>query len=277
MRTAEMNVLITGATGGIGSALARELAAAGASLLLTARNSERLLRLHDELAATDATVETVVADLGTTEGLLRVADAAGCFEGGVNVLVNNAGINNFGRFEEQTADSLNDLVLTNVLAPMQLTRFMLPQLKRRPMAQIVNVGSILGSIGLPGQVAYSSCKFAMHGFSEALRRELGSTPIRVVYVAPRATDTAMNDAAQRAMNEQTGTATDSPETVARLILQSMQGGKHERFVGWPERLFVKINALLPGVVDNAVSKQASLLSSASSGDQAITDLDGVKQ
>lgn len=276
MNTADMKVLLTGATGGIGSALARELAAAGASLLLTARNGERLFRLRDELVATGASVDTVIADLGTTEGLLAVADAAAGFEGGVNALVNNAGINSFGRFDQQTADSLDDLVRTNVLAPMQLTRFMLPLLERQAAAQIVNVGSILGSIGLPGQVAYSSCKFAMHGFTESLRRELGSTSIRVVYVAPRATDTAMNDEAQRAVNDQTGTATDSPEEVAKLILRSMQDGNRERFIGWPERLFVKINALLPGVVDNAVSKQASLLSRASSGDHPITRLDGVK-
>ena len=277
MKTADMKVLLTGATGGIGSALARELAAAGASLLLTAQKSERLLRLRDELAATGATVDTVRADLGTTEGLLTVADAASGFEGAVNMLVNNAGINRFGRFDEQTAETLNDLVLTNVLAPMQLTRFMLPLLERQPEAQIVNVGSILGSIGLPGQVAYSSCKFATHGFTESLRRELKSTSIRVVYVAPRATDTAMNDEAQRAVNEQTGTATDSPEKVAKLILRSMQGGIRERFIGWPERLFVKINALLPGLVDNAVRKQAGLLTPASSADHPITHLDGVKQ
>lgn len=277
MKATDMRVLLTGASGGIGSALARELAAAGASLLLTARRGERLLRLRDELAATGATVETVIADLGTTEGLLVVTDAASRFAGGVNVLVNNAGINSFGRFDEQTADSLNDLVLTNVLAPMQLTRFMLPLLKRQTRAQIVNVGSILGSIGLPGQVAYSSCKFAMHGFSESLRRELGGTAIRVVYAAPRATDTTMNDETQRAVNEQTGTATDRPEKVAELILKTMQGGNRERFIGWPERLFVKINALLPGLVDNATRKQAGLLARPSPTEHSVTRLDGVKQ
>ena len=154
---------------------------------------------------------------------------------------------------------------------MRLTHALLPQLERAPAAMVVNVGSIVGSIGLPGQVAYASSKFAIHGFSEALRRELAGSGVRVVYVAPRATDTAMNDAAQRAVRS------DAPERVATIIADSMRRGRRERFLGWPERLFVKLNALAPGLVDQSVSKQADLLDDPAHETSDSLPIDGVNQ
>ena len=151
------------------------------------------------------------------------------------------------------------VINTNLLAPMLLTQKLLPLLRRQDEALVLNVGSIVGSIGMPGQVAYCSSKFGLHGFSEALRRELRGSSVRVVYVAPRATDTDMNDPLMREVNEQTGVRTDDSAVVARCILNAMTGTKRERFIGWPERLFVKINGLLPGLVDRSLQKQARLL------------------
>ena len=276
MRPADMRVLLTGATGGIGRAFAAELARHGAALLLTGRNDERLgayVKVLRDRYGVD--IEAVPADLGSPADRARLADAARAF--GVNVLVNNAGVNAFGRFDAQQAADLERVIATNVTAPMLLTRALLPMLESQDEACVVNIGSAIGSIGMPGQAAYCASKFALHGFSEALRRELGNGPVRVVYVAPRSTDTTMNDAAMRDMNARTGVRSDTPERVAALVYAAVAGKRRERFVGWPERLFVKINALLPGLVDNAVRKQAGLLTPASSADHPITHLDGVKQ
>ena len=277
MKPEDMKVLLTGATGGIGTSLAAVLADRGAQLLLTGRDSERLSLQKDCLAGEGRTVVALAADISTAEGLRSLANAARDFCGGINVLINNAGINDFGRFDDQSRDRLNSMVATNILAPINLTHELLPSLKRQREALIVNVGSILGSIGVPGQVAYSSTKFALHGFSEALRRELGSGPVRVVYVAPRSTETEMNDALQREVNQAMGVASDDPGAVAMQIADAMTSNRSERFLGWPEKLFVKLNALFPGIVDRSLQRQATMLGTPKPDDQALALPDGVQR
>lgn len=264
MRFGDMNVLLTGATGGIGAELAALLASRGAGLLLNSATASRLGRLRERLRDGGGHIESVAGDLTTPAGRQAVVRAARNFPGGINVLVNNAGINRFGRFEQQETGGIERVAVLNFVAPMLLTRDLLPLLLNRDAAVVANVGSIVGSIGVPGQVAYSGSKFALHGFSEALRRELAGGPVRVVYVAPRSTDTRMNDAAMRFVNEQGGSKTDSPSTVAHQIADAIAGTRRERFVGWPERLFVKVNALFPGLVDRASQRQNRLIERAQS-------------
>jgi len=276
MKDLELNVLLTGATGGIGLQTATLLATRGVNLLLTARDETRLKRLRDTLQAFGSRVETVAADIATADGRQRVAAAAGAYPGGIDVLVNNAGVNRFDRLDRQSDQDLEAVVITNLLAPMLLTRKLLPMLRERQKAVVLNVGSIVGSIGMPGQVAYCSSKFGMHGFSEALRRELQGSSVKVLYVAPRSTDTDMNDALMREVNEQTGVRTDDSAAVARHIVNAITGTKRERFIGWPERLFVKINALLPGLVDRSLQKQARLLGRAPTDNEPHAISHGVK-
>jgi short-subunit dehydrogenase len=276
MKGGTMNVLLTGATGGIGAQTAALLATRGANLLLVARDASRLKALRSRLTRFGTTVEVVAADLATEEGRRRVAAAAHEFQGGINVLINNAGINRFDLFDRQSDKDLEAVVNINLLAPMLLTHKLLPLLQRQRMAVVLNVGSIVGSIGLPGQVAYCSSKFGMHGFSEALRRELDGSPIRVVYVAPRSTDTDMNDSLLREINELTGVRTDDTSVVARHVVDAITGARNERFIGWPERLFVKINALLPGLVDRSLKKQRRLLNGSRMTDETHAISNGVK-
>jgi len=276
MKGGTMNVLLTGATGGIGAQTAALLATRGANLLLVARDASRLNALRTRLARFGTTVELVAADLATEEGRHRVVAAAQEFQGGINVLINNAGINRFDLFDRQSDKDLEAVVNINLLAPMLLTHKLLPLLQRQRKAMVLNVGSIVGSIGLPGQVAYCSSKFGMHGFSEALRRELDGSPVRVVYVAPRSTDTDMNDSLLREINELTGVRTDDTSVVARHVVDAISGTRNERFIGWPERLFVKINALLPGLVDRSLKKQRRLLNGSRVSDEAHAISNGVK-
>lgn len=151
---------------------------------------------------------------------------------------------------------MRELIETNLTAPMLLTRAVLPHLVRRGYGCIVNIGSVFGAIGFPYNAAYSATKFALRGFSEALRRELADTGVRVLYVAPRATATAMNGPAARALQAETGTAVDAPETVATSIVDALAADRKEVTLGGPERVFTRLNALLPRVVDGPLNRQA---------------------
>lgn len=275
MRLADTTVLLTGASGGIGRALALELARRGARLMLTARDASKLEELRRDVVRNGGTATIVAADLTSSSDRDRVVSAAQKF--GVDVLINNAGSNHLGLFADQDAQSIERLIACNVLAPMQLTRQMLAHLVGRQRACIVNVGSILGSIATPGQTTYSATKFAIHGFSEGLRRELAADGIKVIYVAPRATDTAMNDEQARDLNERLGIAMDPVESVALEIVAAMVRGRSERYIGWPEKLFVRINALFPALVDKALGKQRKILNETQVPTDALALSTGVKQ
>lgn len=244
-------ILLTGASGGIGRAIATRLAAAGAKLIITGRNEQKLLALAAEL--TPGTI-AVTADIATAAGRQRLTDAV--TEIGIDVVIHNAGGLDFGLFAEQSPDVLEHLVRLNLLTPALLTQQLLPLLEKRQEAAIVFIGSTFGSIGHPGFVMYCASKFGLRGFAEGLRRELADKPIAVHYLAPRATRTDINTAAVVQMNESIGTAMDEPAVVADELIALLRQRKGcNRYIGWPEKLFVRINSLLPGIVDNALAKK----------------------
>jgi short-subunit dehydrogenase len=253
-------ILLTGASGGIGQAIARQAAAAGARLILLARRAAPLKALAEELEqiaplghlylATDATTAAGMAEL---VALLSGLQAQG---EGPDVLINNAGVSQFALLEQQDFAAT---LTTNLLLPMQLIQQLLPQLRQKEQAMIVNVGSAFGSIGHPGYSGYCASKFGLRGFTEALRRELWDSKVQVLYFAPRATDTALNSAAVVAMNDALGNRSDSPQQVAAALLAQMQQGRARRFLGWPEQLFVRLNALVPALVDQALGGKAALI------------------
>jgi short-subunit dehydrogenase len=242
--------VLTGASGGIGRAIALALAPLCDTLLLVGRDAARLA---ETAAAVGPAASTLVADLATPAGRDAVALP------GINLLINNAGAGDFAWLADQSDATLARIVETNVLAPMQLTRRLLPLLERQPEAWIVNIGSIFGYLGYPGHAAYSASKFALRGFSEALRRELADGPVRVLYLAPRATRTAMNGSALCALNAELGVAMDEPAVVAQALLRLLRRPARERLLGMPERLFARINQLAPGVVDRALRRQLSII------------------
>jgi len=253
------HVVLTGATGGIGRAIAERLDAQGARLLLVARNEARLNELRGFLGGDPHSI--VVADLGETAGRSRLLQACREFApDGIDLLINNAGVNEFGLFEEMAAEAITRLVSLNLLGPIMICQDLLPLLQQRETAQIINVGSTFGSIGYPGFSAYCASKFGLRGFTEALRRELADSGVQVSYFAPRATRTDLNTESINAMNDALGTAMDKPELVADELLRIIgpRPGK-DKYLGWPEKLFVRINALLPAVVDNSLKKQLPVI------------------
>jgi short-subunit dehydrogenase len=240
MKLDTSRVLLTGASGGIGQALAEQLCGAGAQVLAVSRDASPLA---DLMRRFPGQLHHVAADLGSAAGLDAVAAAAQTF-GGLNCVIQAAGINRFDLLEQQDDAAIAEQLALNLLVPMQLTR-----------AVLLYVGSTFGAIGFPGFSVYSASKFGLRGFAEALRRELADTGIRVLHVAPRATRTAMNADAVVAMNAALGVAMDTPQQVAAQIVQALRDETPECALGWPEKFFARLNRLLPRVVDRALRKQ----------------------
>ncbi len=248
--------ILTGAAGGMGTLIARALAARGTRLVLVDINASRLQALQQQLGDKHL---SVVADLTIAEGraeLLRV-----CRElRSIDVLINAAGISDYALLDRQSAARIQLMTTVNLVVPMLLCQDLVPLLQRSPESAIVNLGSTFGGIGHPGFAVYCASKFGLRGFTESLRRELADTSTQVFYLAPRATQTDMNSAAVVSLNRELGNAMDKPELVVDYLLHLLtdkKGGDY--FMGWPEKLFVRINALLPKVVDGAIAKQLATI------------------
>jgi short-subunit dehydrogenase len=254
MKTGAKHILITGATGGIGSATVRALAARGHRLSLVARDEDRLLRLILEELPAKARAAAFAADLTRSDEIPGLIASVTQHHGPIDVLINNAAVNWFGRFSEMPPAEIDRLLQTDFLAPLQMTRAVLPQMRARGSGSIVNVGSVFGGIGFAGFAVYSGCKFALRGFSEALRREVGADGINVVYVAPRYTGTAFNDGPVTRMATAIGLHMDPPGRVAARIVKALDGRHAETTIGWPERFFVRLNGVLPRLVDRGLAK-----------------------
>ena len=254
MQLNNRQILLTGAAGGIGRAIATQLSAAGATLSLVGRNLTALTAVGESL---DTPHYALAADINSAEG--RDMITAHCEAQAVDIVINCAGVMDFALFEEQQQNAIESMINTNLLSPMLLCQQIIPLLKRRPEAAIINVGSIFGSIGHPGFTAYCASKHGLRGFTEALQRELADTSIRVGYLAPRATDTEFNSPAVVALNKALGNSMDSPEQVATDLVGLLKSQKPRRFMGWPEKLFVKVNGLFPNVVSGALIKSLPII------------------
>lgn len=265
MKAKDARVLLTGATGGIGQAAASALVGAGASVMLLGRSPARLAAQARALARTctgsdgspPPSIEWYAADLMRTSSLGGIATVAA--DWGCNVLVHNAGVPAFGRLEAFTATAMAQVLHLNLFAPMLLTQALLPHLRTCPEARVVFVGSVLGRLGLPGFSVYSASKFGLRGFAESLRRELGDGPVGVQYLGPRSTRTAFNSEAVDGYNKATGTAMDAPEVAAQALLQLIESGAAERFLGFPESLAVRLNGIAPGLLDGSFRKHRESL------------------
>lgn len=252
-------VLVTGAGGGIGSALVTRLIAEGALVLLTGRDETSLRNVIERLGVSGARAAHICADLFQARDRARLCETARSWEGGIDVLINNAGIADFGMLADRTAIDIERAISINLGAPMDLCRDLLPHLLQRPDARIVNIGSALGGIGFAASSIYCATKFGLRGFSEALRRELADTRVRVHYFAPRATRTAINEKSVDNLNAALGNSVDDPDKVATQIISLLRADRVESVLGWPEKFFARLNALFPRVVDGALRKRLAIV------------------
>jgi len=249
----QKRVLITGAGSGIGRALAIEAARRGMTVALCGRR-------RDALEATVALFDrshrdlVIQADITKAADRLRLVDRLTAEWGGLDFLVNNAGIIEVGPLGSFDDAALALTFNTNVIGPMALTRDLQPLLESAGSARVVNVGSVFGDIPYPLLAAYSASKFALRGFSIALRREWKQKGISVTYAAPRATKTAALAPVARLMAK---VRADTPERVAAQIWRGVANGATSVYAPGPERLFIFLQRVFPRVIDRALSTRTS--------------------
>ena len=232
-------VVLTGGAGGLGDLLRRRLQKLGARVLVI-----------DRVIGAGST-DHFQGDLSTAEGIDAVA--AEIASGPCDILFNLAGIQHFGPLEGQPPAHLVASYMVNLVAPARLSQAVIPMMKARGGGQIVNVGSIFGSINFAHFATYSSAKAGLRGLSQAMRRELVGSGIGITYIAPRAVRTPLNSAKVLEFARLTKMNMDEPDAIADRIMQAVLQRKSEAYFGYPESLFVRVNALLPGLVDRALS------------------------
>jgi short-subunit dehydrogenase len=174
-------MLITGASQGIGRALAETAAAAGARVLAAARQEALLQELAQQVRAKGGIIETVQADVSSAADRLKMVETAQRYFGGLDVLVNNAGIGATGHFADGGPERLRTIFEVNFFGLTETTRVFLPLLKEGNRPAIVNISSVAAKRGIPARADYSASKFAVQGFSEALRAELVKDGIDVLF------------------------------------------------------------------------------------------------
>ncbi|MCG8449874.1 MAG: SDR family NAD(P)-dependent oxidoreductase [Pirellulales bacterium] len=253
----QRRILLTGASSGIGRALALQLAPLHTHLLLVARREQPLLELTEELKARGAaSAEPLVGDV--TDARLRARAIAYANENweGLDILVNNAGVSAHGRFLESKEETLRTIMAVNFFAAVELTRLAAPLLGESPNGVVVNIGSILGHRGVPHKNEYCASKFALRGWSEAVRPELARAGIDVLLVSPGTVETEFFDhliskADSLPWGKQRGVP---PEKVARQIVRAIQRGQREIYPNWRGRLLGLANRCFPGLVDRVMNR-----------------------
>lgn len=252
-------ILITGASSGIGRALAGLCAQEGARVAVAARSGDRLEDLVKEHPR--AEIVPIVADVTNDEDRRRLLDTVRDRFGGLDVLVNNAGVGSFGHFVSSSEEVLRQVMETNFFAPAELMRLAIPVLTQGRQPAIVNVASMCGRRGVPAWPEYSASKFALCGLSQALRGEFARFDIDVLLIVPGLTRTELrshllhNTGRMKIETDRGMTA----ERVAAAILRSLKSGRRETVVGWEARWILRVNRWLPRLVDWLMARKVRKL------------------
>jgi len=242
-------VVITGGGRGIGRATALEFAAEGATLVLAGRRMEALrlaVREVHEAGGKGRAVRCDVAEEAQLEALVGGAKRA---YGRIDVLVNNAGVVAGGRLDEIDPEDVNRMVTVNIWAPIRLSQLVIPHMRAARSGTIVNLASLAGRIALPYYATYSASKYAMRGFSEALRRELAPDNIHVMGVYPGGTATDMLEGVDF---DRLGMSLVTAGQVGSAILRGVHRGSREIFIGPFDAAIAHWNDLVPWAIDRGV-------------------------
>jgi short-subunit dehydrogenase len=250
-------ILITGASQGIGKALAEAAARRGGKVLAAARSLELLQDVQKQLQAAGATLEIIQADITHADDRQRMVQAACDRFGGLDILINNAGIGATGHFVEAAPDRLRQIFEVNFFGLTEITRACLPLLKHGQRPAIVNISSIAGRRGIPARSEYSASKFAVEGFSEALRPELAKDGIDVIVVCPGLTQTnfSKNMIEQKALLQFDHLRGMSPEEVAEVTLRAIERGSHQVTLTLKGKLLVLVSRFFPRLADRIAARK----------------------
>jgi short-subunit dehydrogenase len=254
-RIAGLRSLVTGASGGIGRAIAVELARQGSRVVLLARREEALTALAEEIRNGGGTVEWVAGDVTDPRVRQAAFDRAVEKFGGLDVLVNNAGVGATGRFDMAEPERLRKIFEINFFAAAEMTREALPLLRQGHRPIVVNIASILGHRAGSQMSEYSASKFALRGLSQALRTELYPLGIDVLVVSPGTTTTEFFNhvVAGNGTTRFPRWGAVSSEKVARATVRAIRLGRHEIIPNFAAWCLAIVNRLCPRLIDEATN------------------------
>ncbi len=254
-------ILVTGASQGIGLSLVEESCRRGAQVLAVARSENLLQDLAAKLQARGTSLHILAGDVTDSHDRDRMAEAALERMGGLDILVNNAGIGATGHFAEVSPDRLRKIMEVNFFGMTEMIRVFLPMLRSGRQPAIVNISSIAGKRGIPARSEYSASKFAVQGFSEALRAELAKDGIDVMVVCPGLTQTnfsqnMLEQKARMPMDHLRGMTADK---VASAILKSVENGRREVCLTAQGRLIAFMSRFFPRWADRIAARRVRAL------------------
>ncbi len=261
MHPKDKNVWITGASSGIGQALAVEMARAGASVLLSARRRDRLEETATRCRKSGARAEILPLDLSRPDGIPAAASEAETRMGAIDILVNAAGVGQRGLALDTTPEVARRIFATDFWGAVELTRAVAPGMVKRGGGQIVVVSSLTGKFGAPRRAYYSAAKHALHGWFDSLREELLDTGVSVTLIVPGWVKTEISESALEANGNRHGAMDQgqnkgiSPEECARRALPAIIGDAPEQLVGGFECAGVYLNRLWPGLFRKILRKK----------------------
>jgi short-subunit dehydrogenase len=249
-------VIVTGGSGGIGRSIASALVKAGAKVCNFARRAENLADWAAEYNARSQNVTTFVGDVTKSDDRHGVVAHAVQQFGGLDCIVNNAGVGAIGRFADSTPDLLQKVFDVNFHGAVELTRVALPHLERGTRPIVVNIGSILGYRAIPQYNEYCASKFALRGWTESIRSEFARLGIDVLLVSPGTTSSEFWD---HTISDHHAPpwANSKPvpsERVAASVLKAMRKGKHEIIPHGRGRMLVFVNKFVPGIITRVMNK-----------------------
>ncbi|MDP9391329.1 MAG: SDR family NAD(P)-dependent oxidoreductase [Actinomycetota bacterium] len=269
-RFAGRTAVVTGAASGIGEALAVQLAARGSDLVLVDRDEDRLAKVADRLRAVHPglAVAAHVADLADEQQTDALAAMLAAEYPGTALLINNAGVALGGRFHQVTIEEFDWVMAVNFRAVVRLTHALLPVLKAHPGAHLVNVSSVFGIFAPAGQAAYAASKFAVRGFSEALRHELADDGVGVTVVHPGGVRTRIAESArtgsgisieeyERGREQFVKLLRMPPEKAAAQIMAAVERRRPRLLIGWSATVPDVLVRLVPVSYWKLVARRAA--------------------
>lgn len=242
-------VVITGGGRGIGRATALEFASEGATCVLAGRRMDALETAALECKSSGGNGEVARCDVAIEDDLRALIEGTIARHGRIDVLINNAGVVSGGRIDEISPEDVERMTTVNIWAPIRLTQIAIPHMRTARTGTVVNVSSVAGRMGLPFYATYCASKFAMRGFSEALRREVAHDGIHVIAVFPGPTAT---DLIENVEFEGLSLSIATAQQVGKAIARGVRWHEPEVFVGIGESMLSRWNDLLPWTVDMGV-------------------------
>ena len=252
-------VLLTGASSGIGWYLASDLVRAGAYVVVSSRRADRLRQLRLAFGNPVKRLIAVPGDISTAAHRCRLVETCVDALGGIDIVINNAGVGAIGSFEDAEPERLRQVFEVDFFAAAELTRLALPHLKQGHEPAVCVVNSVLGHRAVPLKSEYCAAKFALRGWAEALRLELNPQGIDVVSVSPSTTRSEFFDALVGTLNgnRSPSIGSQSAEHVARKILTALKRRERDRILSAGGKVFVWLNRLAPKLTDQLLLHYAT--------------------